>query len=55
MERGKQNLPTAHTRLCIASIYQRSRGALLAQACRREKGELDDDVRKYLNGDYPNL
>jgi len=54
-ERGKQHPPTAHTRYAIASITKTFTGALLAQAVVEKKVSLDDDIRKYLEGDYPNL
>jgi serine-type D-Ala-D-Ala carboxypeptidase/endopeptidase len=54
-ERGKQHPPTAHTLYAIASITKTFTGTLLAQAAVEKKVGLDDDVRKYLDGDYPNL
>ena len=39
----------------IASITKTFTGTLLAQAAIEKKASLDDDVRKYLEGDYPNL
>jgi CubicO group peptidase (beta-lactamase class C family) len=54
-ERGKQHPPTAHTHYCIASITKTFTGTLLAQAAVEKKVSLDDDVRKYLPGEYPNL
>jgi serine-type D-Ala-D-Ala carboxypeptidase/endopeptidase len=54
-ERGKQQLPDAHTLYAIASITKTFTGALLAQAVVEKKVGLDDDVRRYLPGDYPNL
>jgi len=54
-ERGKQHPPTPHTRYAIASITKTFTGTLLAQAVVEKKVSLDDDVRKYLDGDYPNL
>lgn len=54
-ERRKQQPPTAHTLYAIASITKTFTGALLAQAAVEKKVKLDDDVRKHLNGDYPNL
>jgi CubicO group peptidase (beta-lactamase class C family) len=54
-ERGKQQPPTAHTQYAIASITKTFTGTLLAQAAVEKKVSLDDDVRKYLPGEYPNL
>jgi serine-type D-Ala-D-Ala carboxypeptidase/endopeptidase len=54
-ERGKRRLPTAHTLYAIASITKTFTGALLAQAVVEKKVSLDDDVRRYLRGDYRNL
>jgi D-alanyl-D-alanine-carboxypeptidase/D-alanyl-D-alanine-endopeptidase len=39
----------------IASLTKTFTGALLAQAQRDGKLRLDDDIRNYLDGDYPNL
>lgn len=39
----------------IASLTKTFTGTLLAQAQRDGKLKLDDDIRKYLDGDYPNL
>jgi serine-type D-Ala-D-Ala carboxypeptidase/endopeptidase len=54
-ERGKQHLPDAHTIYAIGSITKTFTGVLLAQAVVEKKVQFDDDVRKYLDGDYPNL
>ncbi|WP_080054607.1 serine hydrolase domain-containing protein [Spirosoma aerolatum] len=55
IERGRQQLPTSQTVYPIASITKTFTGALLAQAVVDGKVQLNDDVRKYLTGDYPNL
>ncbi|WP_461041862.1 serine hydrolase domain-containing protein [Spirosoma harenae] len=55
VEKGRHQLPTRHTVYPIASITKTFTGALLAQAVVEGKVKLDDDVRKYLTGDYPNL
>lgn len=55
VEKGKHRLPTERTLYPIASITKTFTGALLAQAAIDKKVRLDDDVRKYLDGDYPNL
>ncbi|MEO8018473.1 MAG: serine hydrolase domain-containing protein [Pseudomonadota bacterium] len=51
---GKQR-PTADTIYPLASITKTFTGTLLAQAQVEGKLRLDDDIRKYLDGDYPNL
>jgi CubicO group peptidase (beta-lactamase class C family) len=48
-------LPTPHTRYAIASITKTFTATLLAQAVVRGRLRLDDDVRRYLPGEYPNL
>ena len=55
VEKGKGQVPTVHTIYEIASITKTFTGVLLAQAVVENKVKLDDDVRKYLDGDYPNL
>ena len=55
VEKGKGRLPTAHTLYEIGSVTKTFTGVLLAQAAVEGKVKLDDDVRKYLDGDYPNL
>ncbi len=47
--------PTSRTLYPIASITKTFTGLLLAQAQIEGRLRLDDDVRKYLDGDYPNL
>jgi serine-type D-Ala-D-Ala carboxypeptidase/endopeptidase len=54
-ERGIQHPPTPHTLYTIASITKTFTGLLLAKAAVENKVRLDDDVRKYLDGAYPNL
>jgi serine-type D-Ala-D-Ala carboxypeptidase/endopeptidase len=54
-ERGKQHVPNARTLYAIGSITKTFTGVLLAQAVVEKKLQFDDDVRKYLDGDYPNL
>jgi D-alanyl-D-alanine-carboxypeptidase/D-alanyl-D-alanine-endopeptidase len=46
---------TATTLYRIASITKTFTATLLAQAALEHRVRLDDDVRKYLDGDYPNL
>lgn len=55
VERGQARSPTANTLYPIASITKTFTGTLLAQAALEKKVSLDDDVRKYLDGKYPNL
>lgn len=50
-----QQLPTAKTLYGIASLTKTFNGLLLAKAVEENKVKLDDDIRKYLDGDYPNL
>jgi len=47
--------PTENTLFLIASITKTFTGLLLATAVVENKVKLDDDIRKYLDGDYPNL
>jgi len=47
--------PSSDTLYPIASITKTFTGALLAQAQSEGRLRLDDDIRKYLDGDYPNL
>lgn len=54
-DREQRRLPTARTQYPIASITKTFTGALLAQAVVEKRVKLDDDVRKYLDGDFPNL
>jgi len=55
IEKGKAKPPTARTLYPIASITKTFTGTLLAQAVIEKKVKFDDDVRKYLDGDYSNL
>lgn len=55
VEKEKKRLPTAGTLYQIASITKTFTGTLLADAVIEKKVKFDDDVRKYLDGDYPNL
>lgn len=54
-EKGRARTATANTLYPIASITKTFTGVLLARAALEGKVKLDDDVRKYLDGDYPNL
>lgn len=55
VEKGIQKRPAEQTMFAIASISKTFTGLLLAKADRENKVKLDDDIRKYLDGDYPNL
>jgi serine-type D-Ala-D-Ala carboxypeptidase/endopeptidase len=55
VEKGKKAPPTANTLYPIASITKTFTGVLLAQAALEGRIKLDDNVGKYLDGDYPNL
>jgi CubicO group peptidase (beta-lactamase class C family) len=52
---GGTTSPTDTTIYPIASVTKTFTGVLLAQAALEHRVTLDDDVRKYLAGDYPNL
>jgi CubicO group peptidase (beta-lactamase class C family) len=54
-ERGARRLPTSRTIYAVGSLTKTFTGLLLARAAVEKKLALDDDVRKYLPGDYPNL
>jgi CubicO group peptidase (beta-lactamase class C family) len=55
METGKPGLPTDATLYEIGSLSKTLAGTLMANAVLEHKVSLDDDVRQYLQGDYPNL
>ncbi|WP_447593605.1 serine hydrolase domain-containing protein [Stenotrophomonas rhizophila] len=55
MEAGKPGLPTDATLYEIGSLSKTLAGTLMANAVLEHKVGLDDDVRMYLQGDYPNL
>lgn len=55
IDKGKGNKANDDTYFAIASITKLFTGQLLAQAVLEGKVNLDDDVRKYLKGSYPNL
>lgn len=54
-EKGKHLFPTQKTIYEIGSISKTFTGTLLANAIIDRKVKLNDDIRKYLNGNYPNL
>lgn len=51
----KQELPTNRTLYEIGSISKTFMGTLLAKAVKDEKLKMNDDIRMYLEGSYPNL
>jgi D-alanyl-D-alanine-carboxypeptidase/D-alanyl-D-alanine-endopeptidase len=53
--KGRQQAPGDGTVYPIASLTKTFTGSLLAQAALDRKLKLDDDIRAYLDGDYPNL
>ncbi|MFI5069941.1 MAG: serine hydrolase domain-containing protein [Terriglobales bacterium] len=55
VEKEEKRLPRADTLYQIASVTKTFTGTLLAQAVIEKKVKFDDDVREYLDGDYPNL
>ncbi|MDP9955110.1 CubicO group peptidase (beta-lactamase class C family) [Epilithonimonas hungarica] len=54
-EKDKQDLPTEHTIYELASITKTFGATLLAKAVLERKVDVNDDIRKYLKEDYPNL
>lgn len=55
MEAGRPNPPTDATLYEIGSLSKTLAGTLMANAVLERKLGLDDDVRMYLHGAYPNL
>ncbi|HVS91530.1 MAG TPA: serine hydrolase domain-containing protein [Mucilaginibacter sp.] len=55
IEKGKSILPTDQTVYAIGSISKTFISLILAHAVSEKKVKLDDDIRKYLKGNYPNL
>ena len=55
IEKGKTQKPTKKTIYEIGSITKTFVSLILANAVIEKKVKLDDDVRKYLDEDYPNL
>lgn len=55
MEAGKSSLPTDTTLYEIGSLSKTMAGTLIANAVLERKLSLDDDIRTYLQGAYPNL
>lgn len=54
-EIGSPRVPDDHTLYAIASVTKTVIGSLLARASLEEDLSLDDDIRLYLEGSYPNL
>lgn len=54
-EKGKIKLPTQKTIYEIGSITKAFVSLILANAVIEKKVNLEDDIRKYLDGTYPNL
>lgn len=55
LDAGKGNPPNDETIYEIASVSKTMTGTLVAQAVVDGKLNLEDDIRKYLNNDYPNF
>jgi CubicO group peptidase (beta-lactamase class C family) len=55
LDKNTRQPPDDATIYPIASVSKTFLGALLAQAAIEHKLKLEDDVRLYLDGDYPNL
>lgn len=55
LEDGKANPPDNETVYEIGSLSKTFAGTLMARAVLEKKLDLDDDIRKYLSGSYPNL
>ena len=55
IEKGKGNVPTDETIYEIASVTKTVTGYLVAKAVLEKKIKLEEDVRVYLKGTYPNL
>jgi len=55
IKRGTSQLPTANTFYNIGSVAKTFVGVMLAQAIIDKKAALNDDIRSYLPGRYPNL
>ncbi len=55
IEKGKSQQPTKNSLYEIGSVTKSFVALILANAVIEKKVRLDDDIRKYLDGDYPNL
>lgn len=54
-EKGSGQMPTNETMYEIGSLTKTYTGILMAHAVNEGKVRLDDDIRKYLGGNYPKL
>lgn len=55
LTKGKYNRPNDNTLYEIGSVTKTFTGLLIAKAVTEGKVTLGDDIRKYLDGNYPNL
>ncbi|WP_428741218.1 serine hydrolase domain-containing protein [Tenacibaculum sp.] len=55
LDKGMNTYPTKNTIYEIASLTKTFSGILLAQAITEGRVSLDDDIRNYLKGNFPNL
>ncbi|HEY8956719.1 serine hydrolase domain-containing protein [Chitinophaga sp.] len=55
VKKGEGRLPGANTIFELGSVTKTFTGILLANAVLEGKAKLDDDISKYLDGNYPNL
>lgn len=55
LDKGQGNLPNDQTMYEIASVTKTFTGTLAAKAVLEKKLNLEDDIRQYLAGQYPNL
>ncbi|MBF4516040.1 serine hydrolase [Flavobacterium sp. ANB] len=55
IDKGKSNQANNNTVFEVASITKLFTGLLMAQAVLEHKINLDDDIRKFITGSYPNL
>lgn len=55
IDKGKGNQANNNTVFEVASITKLFTGLLMAQAVVDHKIKIDDDIRKYITGSYPNL
>ena len=55
IDKGKENIATNNTVFEVASITKLFTGLLTAQAVLEGKLDLNEDIRKYITGSYPNL
>jgi CubicO group peptidase (beta-lactamase class C family) len=55
IDEGKGNQANGDTHFEIGSVTKLFTGILMAKAVLEGKIDLEDDIRKYLNGSYPNL